>query len=279
VAPGFDPLQMSRAAAPAGGPTSEFLRGMQFDVRVRSLASTQFQSGIARDVRVDADLQLRGSLARPYLLGKANVTQGTIELFATRYNVARGELLFYSTSTLAPSIDVDLETRERGVTVSIRLTGQLNKLNVAYRSDPPMQTSDILALLAAGRTPSADDYSLGTTMGTRGPGTVGTTQTGSALVGAALTASLSGRLERFFGSSRIKIDPQRMGVDNVPDARVLLEQSISKDVTITYVTNVRGSQQQVVRLEWNLNKQWSMVAVRDENGVLGLEMLLRKQKK
>jgi len=51
-----------------------------------------------------------------------------------------------------PILDMDLETKARGVTVNIAISGTLQKLNVNYSSDPPMQPREIIALLAVGRT-------------------------------------------------------------------------------------------------------------------------------
>jgi translocation and assembly module TamB len=32
-----------------------------------------------------------------------------------------------------------------------------------------------------------------------------------------------------------------------------------------------------VRVEWNLSRQWSVLAVRDENGLFGIEVQFKKQ--
>jgi translocation and assembly module TamB len=101
----------------------------------------------------------------------------------------------------------------------------------------------------------------------------------AALLGGALSASVSGRLERFFGASRIKIDPQITGVDNIPQARLTIEQQVSRNITLTFVTNLNRSQQQIVRMEWDLSREWSVVAVRDENGLFGVDFFLRKSMK
>jgi translocation and assembly module TamB len=66
-------------------------------------------------------------------------------------------------------------------------------------------------------------------------------------------------------------------VDNIPQARITVEQSISRDVTLTLVTNLRQAQQQVVQVEWNLSSEWSLIAIRDENGVLGVDFLFKKR--
>jgi translocation and assembly module TamB len=100
---------------------------------------------------------------------------------------------------------------------------------------------------------------------------------GSGLLAGALSTVVSSRVEKFFGKSRIKIDPQMTGVENIPQARLSIEQSLSRDVTLTIMTNLARTQQQVVRLEWDLSREWQLIVVRDENGVFGADILYRKR--
>ena len=45
------------------------------------------------------------------------------------------------------------------------------------------------------------------------------------------------------------------GVDNTPQARLTFEQQVSKDVTMTYITNLNYTAEQIVRLQWDLNAE------------------------
>jgi translocation and assembly module TamB len=105
------------------------------------------------------------------------------------------------------------------------------------------------------------------------------TSTGGALLGQVLSTSVSGRLQKFFGVSRVKIDPRAIGLEGTPQAQLTVEQQISRDVTLTYVTNLQNNQQQIVRVEWNVNKRWSAVAVRDANGLFGVDFYYKKRLK
>ena len=100
---------------------------------------------------------------------------------------------------------------------------------------------------------------------------------GTNALGSALTAPVTSRLQRFFGVSRLKIDPQLTGVENIPQARLTLEQQISKDITLTYITNLARTQEQIYRIQWDINKEWSAIAVREENGVFGIDFQYRKR--
>ena len=99
---------------------------------------------------------------------------------------------------------------------------------------------------------------------------------GNDLLAQAITAPVQGRLERFFGVSHIKIDPELTDITSVPQARVSLEQQISKEITLTYVTNLSRTSEQVIRVEWDLSRRWSIVAVRDENGLFGVDFQYRR---
>ena len=77
--------------------------------------------------------------------------------------------------------------------------------------------------------------------------------------------------------THLKIDPMLQGVENVPQARLTLEQQISRQVTITYVTNLSRTAEQIFRLEWALNREYSLVAVRDENGLFGVDIQYKKR--
>jgi len=266
--------QTSRRAPPPAS-NNTFLRGMQFDVRIETAPNVQFQTSLTRDLQMEANLRLRGSPSKPVVLGNIAVNRGEIQFFGNRYTITRGDISFFNSAKIDPVLDIDLETRVRAVTVNINFSGPIDKLNVTYRSDPPLQSSEITALLTVGRTPTATDPNLSTA---RQNSNQSLFQTGAnSLLGQAVAAPISGRLERFFGVSRLKIDPQLNGIDNIPQARLTLEQQISKDITLTYVTNLTRSQQQLVRLEWNMSQFWSVIAVRDENGLFGIDFQFRKR--
>jgi translocation and assembly module TamB len=266
----------------AGGPLpaaaqNEFLRNLQFDVRLRTAPNAIFSVSYTSDLQLEGDLRLRGSPAKPILLGSIYASQGEVNFFGNRYNISRGEILFYNTAAVAPQIDLDLETRVRGITVYINVSGPLSRLNITYRSEPPLQSSEILALLTVGRTPAATSGSMVATDRIRSQTVMENSAGSNTLLGTALTAGLNTRTERFFGASRLRIDPSNVGVDALPQARLSIEQSISRDVTLTFITNLNRSQQQVVRLEWDLSRQWSVIAIKDENGAFAVDFLFRKR--
>jgi translocation and assembly module TamB len=203
------------------------------------------------------------------------VTQGEVNFFGAKYTIDRGEIGFYNPTKSEPVLNVDLQTRIRGVLVTITFAGPANKLNLSYRSDPPLQSQDILALLTVGRAP--DGSIVGGGSNVQSPTFLQGGGTSTALLGQAAAAPLTGRLQRLFGVSRLRIDPQLTGIENTAQARLTIEQQVSRDITVTFITNLNRTQQQVVSVQWDFSREFSAVAIRDENGVFGIDFFYRKR--
>ncbi len=267
---------MALASKPVPEPASpnEYLRGMQFDVRIESGPTFEFQTSLTRDVQAEVNLRLRGTPIRPVLLGSVSVNQGEIQVFGNRYTVDRGDIRFLNPVRIEPTFDMELETRARGIIVNISFSGTMQKLNVNYSSDPPLQPREIIALLAVGRNPA--NLSSTSPAELQAQSSSGL-QAGGGLLGDAISAQLSSSIQRFFGASRVKIDPTVTGVDNLPQARLTLEQQVSKEITITYITNLNRTQEQMVQFEYDFSPRWSFLAVRQDNGLFGVEFQFRKR--
>jgi translocation and assembly module TamB len=270
---------LANASAPVQTPAVQtgLVGNMQFDVDIQTAPDVTFQTSLTQGLQADANLRLRGTISNPVLLGRVNVNQGDLMFFGNKYNINQGTISFFNPVKLEPILDVSLETRARGVDVTINVTGPISKLNVNYRSDPPLQFSDLVALLATGRTPEnptiAENYP--------SPSQTWQEMGASALLGQAIANPLAGRLQRFFGVSKIKIDPLLTGVAGNAQARLTIEQNITPDLTFTYITNVASStgSAQVIRVEWDFSRHWSAVAVRDEYGYFGIDFQYRKRLK
>jgi translocation and assembly module TamB len=197
-----------------------------------------------------------------------------VVFYGTKYTINQGSIAFYNALKVEPVLDIDLETKARGIDITLTVTGPLNKLNLTPRSDPPLQFNEIVALLATGRTPTSDP----TLLTRQATAPQSWQQMGaSALLGQAIASPVAGRLQRFFGVSKLRIDPTLPGVENNPQARLTLEQQVTQDLTFTYITNVTNSNPQVVRIEWAFSRDWSVVAIREENGVFGMDFFYKKR--
>jgi translocation and assembly module TamB len=266
---------LAGAAQPLKAPEASngFLSNMNLDVQVETAPDVAFETSVAQSIEADANLRVRGTAANPAVLGRINITQGELAFFGNKYTINQGVISFFNPAKIDPILNIDLETRARGVDVIITVTGPINKLNASYRSDPPLQFSDIVALLATGRAPTDPTLAVRDTGQSQSLQQIGA----SALIGQAIANPVAGRLQRFFGVSRIKIDPQLTGITGSPEARLTIEQKITPELLFTYITDVSSTSTQLIRVEWNLNRTWSAILTREENGYVGLDFAFKKR--
>jgi translocation and assembly module TamB len=268
---------LASTTTPVAAAPNEYLSGLQLDVRLVTQRTLEVETTLTRNIQADADLRLRGTPDRPILLGHVTVNSGQIEFFGNKYSINRGEITFNNPAKIEPVINMDLSTQVRGITVDISFSGSLNKLNFSYRSDPPLEASDIVALLAVGRTPSTAGPLATSQASTNVNNSYLGLGDGSNSLLAQAIAPDAGRLQKLFGVSHIKIDPQLTDVTIVPQARLSLEQQVSSDVTLTYITNLEVTNQQIVRVEWDFSRKWSAVVLRDENGAFSVDFQYRRR--
>jgi translocation and assembly module TamB len=267
---------ITRSAEPVRTPSAQtgLLGGMSFSIQINTAPDVQFESSLTEGLQVEANLTLRGSPSNPSLLGRITITQGQMIFYGTKFNINEGSVSFFNPLRIEPVLDIDLETKERGIDVTLTVSGPLTHPNLTPHSDPPLQFSEIVALLATGEGPSSDP----TLLAQQSTAPQSWQEMGaSALLGQAISSPVSGRLQRFFGVSKLRIDPTLPGIENNPQARLTLDQQVTSAITFTYITNVTSSNPQVVRVEWALSKQWSVVALREENGVFGIDFYLKKR--
>ncbi len=266
---------LASVATPAAAPgdQKDFLTGLQFDVRIESAPNLQLNTTLSRDVQAEVDLRLRGTPEHPVLLGNIVANQGDVRVFGTRYTINRGEINFINSVRIEPVLDLDLRTEARGITVDITISGTLGKLNINYRSDPPLQPRDIIALLTVGRAPNLTS----SVPNAQVTNDVSALQSGANTVLGQAISPASNRLSKLFGITNIKIDPLVQGTTNTPQARLTLEQQISKEITVTYITNLSQTSEQIFRVEWALSTHYSVVALRDDNGEFGIDLQYRKR--
>jgi translocation and assembly module TamB len=268
-------LLASTAKPVAEAAPNDYLNGLQFDVHIVTARTLEVETSLTRNIQADADVRLRGTPDRPVLLGQVTVNSGQMEFFGNKYSINRGEINFDNPAKIEPNINIDLSTQVRGITVDISFSGSINKLNFSYRSDPPLEASDIIALLAVGRTPAA----AGPLASPQAVNNLNSSFLGTgdnSLLSQAIAPN-SGRLQKFFGVSHIKIDPQLTDITIVPQARLTMEQQVSSNITLTYITNLAVANQQIVRAEWDFSKKWAAVALRDENGAFSIDIQYRKR--
>ncbi len=135
--------------APPGAPSNH----VRLDVHIVSSPQLSFQNAFAK-LAGDVDLNLRGTLASPSLLGRVSVTEGSALIAGTRYDLERGDITFTNPVRIEPIIDLSATAHVEDYDISLGLHGTPQKPLVSFRSDPPLPEADVVSLLALGHTAS-----------------------------------------------------------------------------------------------------------------------------
>jgi translocation and assembly module TamB len=253
------------------------LNNIKLDVHVQTAPELQMRTAIAR-FSGDADLRLRGSVARPAVLGRVDILEGQAAFHGTRYTLERGDINFTNPVSVEPQLNLQASTHVRNYELSITITGTPDRgLNINYRSEPPLPKSDIIALLALGRT-GDESAQLQEQSGQ----STFSDQATALILSQALNSTVTSRFQRLFGASNIKIDPQGLTTETNPISngpQITIEQEFANNVSLTYSTNVSQSSQQIIQGEYYFNRSLSAVGTRDQNGVVSFDLQFRQRKK
>ncbi|MDR3774710.1 MAG: translocation/assembly module TamB domain-containing protein [Terracidiphilus sp.] len=245
--------------APPDAPSNH----IRLDVHVVSSPQLNFQNAYAK-LAGNVDMRLLGTVASPSLLGRVSITEGSAVIAGTRYDLQRGDVFFTNPVRIEPSIDLNATARVEDYDITLGLHGTPQKLAVTYRSDPPLPEADVVALLALGRTESQQRIF------TRQQEQSVANPTTDALLGGALNATVSSRVQKLFGAGSVKVDPNYIGTLGNSTSRITVEEQLGRNVTLTYATNVDTTGEQLLQAEIAVNRHVSLLVARDESGVFSM---------
>jgi translocation and assembly module TamB len=243
---------------------------LRLNVHVTSAPQLDFQNSYAK-LAGTVDLTIRGTAAVPSVLGRIDINDGSATFAGTKYQLQRGDIYFTNPVRIDPTIDLDVTAQVENYDITVGLHGTATNLKPTYRSEPPLSEADVFALLALGRTQEeAQLYQ-------ERQAQQGTDPTTSALLGGALNATVSNRVEKLFGVGSVKIDPAFVGTLGESSARITVQQQLSRQITATFATNVNTSAQQLIQVQYDLNHDNAIVVTRDESGVFSVVYKLRRR--
>jgi translocation and assembly module TamB len=236
---------------------------VRLDIHLVSSPQLSFQNAFAK-LAGDIDLRLHGTLAAPSVLGRISVTEGSAEIAGTRYDLERGDITLTNPVRIEPVIDMTATAHVEDYDITLGLLGTMQKMAVSYRSDPPLPESDVLSLLALGHT--QDQQRLYTQQQEQSYSNSAT----DAMLGGALNATVSSRMQKLFGSGSVKVDPNYLGAFGNSTSRITVQERVGKNLTLTYATDVNTTSQQLLQADVAINRHVTLVVARDESGVFSM---------
>ncbi len=270
VSSGLDAASFSsNGISPPPDPTA-FANHIRLDVHVTSAPQLDINNSYAK-LAGDVDLFVRGTAEDPSVLGHISITEGDATFAGTHYVLQHGDIYFTNPVKIEPTIDLEASAHVEDYDVIIGLHGTADKLRPTFRSEPPLSEQDIFSLLALGRT--QEEQAIYSEQQSQ----AGVNSAADSILGGALNATLSSRINKLFGGGSVKIDPTFVSGTGNSTARITVQQQVSKNGTVMYATNVNSTAQQLIQGQYNLTKDVAIIAVRDESGVFSLELKLHRR--
>jgi translocation and assembly module TamB len=206
------------------------------------------------DLVGSVSLQLDGPVNDPTISGRITATSGTLNFRNDRYDITRALLDLPPARNADPILNIQAESQIRGYRVIVSLTGPLSQPQAAVRSEPALPQADVVSLITTGQLSSSDTSSSILAQSEVGAAT-------SLLTDALINAPAQRATRKLFGLTRFEINPVIGGTaGSTPAARLVLGQRISKEVTVTYSTNVTSDPNQILALEYRVSDRLSFVA-------------------
>lgn len=273
VRPDFDLLAwMDRLQGPGAVPAADakapFASKIQVNVAVVSHPQVRIDSRNLRLVAV-IDLRLQGTAANPVALGTIRLLSGDTVIRGNRYQVTRGDITLSNPVRTTPVLDLEAHTRIQRYDLTLNINGPIDRAKISYRSDPPLRSEDVLSLLALGYAPSEQQMTAG--------GSGSPNMSAASLLSAAVSSGATGRVQRLFGVTRLRVDPSQYQTSTAAGYQVTVEQQPAPNFTITYILNTGVAGHNVVQLEWNIRENVSLFGERDINGVYGAELRFQRR--
>ncbi|HEV8139147.1 MAG TPA: translocation/assembly module TamB domain-containing protein [Pyrinomonadaceae bacterium] len=215
------------------------------------------------DVVASVNLQLDGPIGDPIIQGRVTATRGTLNFRNSPYEITRGLVDFPGRLSADPILNIEGQTVIRGYRVTAGITGPLSHPQTIVGSEPALPQADVVSLILTGSLSTTDQST--SVLAQSGLGTAA-----SLLTDALINAPVSRASNKLFGLSRLEISPVIAGNGSTPTARLTVARRISKDVTVTYSTNLASDPNQILAVEYRVSNRLSFVAQYEQGSLRNL---------
>jgi translocation and assembly module TamB len=205
------------------------------------------------DLVASVSLQLDGPVKDPIIEGRITATRGTLNFRNNPYEITRGLMYFPARLGADPVLNIEAQSVIRGYRVTAMIEGPLSHPTTSVGAEPSLPQADVVSLILTGTLSQTDTST--SVLAQSGLGTAA-----SLLTDALINAPISRATNKLFGLSRLEISPVITGTSSTPTARLTAARRITKDLTVTYSTNIASDPNQVLAVEYRVSNRLSFVA-------------------
>jgi autotransporter translocation and assembly factor TamB len=237
----------------------------ELNIRVTGSNNISIDNNMAR-APIKVDIVLKGTLLSPVLIGRLESSEGYAYFRNNEFRIIFASADFTDPNRINPYINLTAETTISGYDIRLILEGQLDRFNLSLSSDPHLEESDILSLLTVGQL---GKQTQGLEKG------IGAGEATTFLTGKAQDV-FEERLRSLTGLDRFQVEPYVSKTTGAISPRVTVSKRLIGDrLFVTYATLIGETEEQVLKLEYRLDKNISLIGTRDELGSIGGDIKFR----
>jgi autotransporter translocation and assembly factor TamB len=242
---------------------------VRLDINAIADGTIRLRNNLA-DATAKGEFRVVGDSSRVIVLGSFDVVGGTVEFRGNKYEIKRATVDFQDPRKNNPRLDVQAETKKGNVTVTVSVTGTLEKYEVDMVSDPPLGKNDIVALLSLGVT----------AQGLAGQeGAVGSAAAASIALGP-YKGGVEERIRGMVGLDRFAIEPGFSSTTKTFEPKFIVGKSFGERASVSMATSVGTSAEGTATAEYKLQEHvflqgtWQSATTTQE-GDLGADLKFR----
>jgi len=239
-------------------------KDIQLNVRIIGEDNIAIDNNIVR-APVKIDLTISGTPAQYGLIGKIKSKEGNIFFRGNEFEIIDVNIDFNEPQRIVPIFNIQAKTFTKGYHVRLALNGPADKFTLLLSSNPPLSDTDIFALLTAGQV-SKD---------TKGfESGIGATEA-TALLTGRLQDVMEERLKYITGFERFEINPHTTQAGAVSPKVTVGKRLLGEKLFATYSTSIGTTEEHIIKLEYPLDKNTSLIGSSDERGSVGADIKFR----
>ncbi len=243
------------------------LEKASLNIRMTGADNISIDNNIASaPVVIRGDMIVKGTVSNPVLLGRLESTEGYVYFRNNEFKIIHASADFIDPHRIKPLLNLTAETEVKGYNIRLNLEGQIDRFNLSLSSDPHLEEIDILALLTVGQ------------IGKQLKGLEGGIGAGEAtsFITGKVQDVLQERIRTLTGLDRFQIETSVSKTTSAVEPRVTVsERLIGNKLFVTYTTSLGSVEEQIVKLEYLVGKNISLIGIRDERGSIGGDIKFR----
>lgn len=239
----------------------------ELNIQVSGSENITVDNNIARaPIRIRGDMIVKGTVSNPILFGRLESNDGYIYFRNNEFRIIHASADFTDPHRIKPILNLTAETSMKGYTIRLNLEGETDRFSLALSSDPPLEEVDILSLLTVGQ------------LGKQTKGLEGGIGAGTAtsFITGKQQDIIEERIRTLTGIDRFQVEPYVSKLTGMVEPRVTVsERLIGDKVYVTYTTSIGSTEEQILKVEYVLNKNISLIGTRDDIGSVGGDVKFR----